>query len=67
MNRYHRGSSTVVASRFRSAAEAQLKVENSLPLRTIKNLDLFAASVTTLLLQDRLIYADAGDKNRLKN
>jgi hypothetical protein len=38
MNRYRRGSSTIVASRFGLAPEgAQLKVENPLPLRTIGN------------------------------
>jgi hypothetical protein len=37
MNRYRRGLSTIVASRFGSA-EAQLKVENAVSLHTIWNL-----------------------------
>jgi hypothetical protein len=40
MNRYRRGSSTIVALRFGLApVVAQLKVENPLPLRTIWNFD----------------------------
>jgi hypothetical protein len=40
MNRYHRGSSPIAASRLGSAhVEAQLKVENPIPLRTTRNFD----------------------------
>ena len=40
MNRYRRGSNNIVASKFGLApGGAQLKVENPLPLRTIRNFD----------------------------
>jgi hypothetical protein len=39
MTRYHHGSSTVVASSFEAHGEAQPKVENPVPLRTIGDFD----------------------------
>jgi hypothetical protein len=53
MNRYRRGSSATVASRF-GAVAAQLKVENPPPLRTIGHL-IFAR---VLSLQGNAFYSE---------
>jgi hypothetical protein len=48
MNRYHRGSSPIAASRLGSAhVEAQLKVENPGPLRTIEDFDYYRSPRTS--------------------
>jgi hypothetical protein len=60
MNRYHRLSSTIVASRFRSAhVRAQLGVENPVPLRTILKLDLLPSSRASNCCSSTLIYPEA--------
>ena len=60
MNRYHRGSSTIVAPKLRSAhVGAQLKVENPVPLRTIWNFDLLPSPRASYCCRATLIYPEA--------
>ena len=67
MNRYDRGSSTIVASRLGSAhVGAQLKVENPVSLRTIWNFDLLPSLRASYRCNAMLIYAEALIKNQLK-
>jgi hypothetical protein len=65
MNRYHRGSSTIVASRLGLAhAGAQLKVENPVLLRTILNFDLLPSPRASYCCRATLIYPEALIKNQ---
>jgi hypothetical protein len=68
MNRYHQGSSTIVASRFGSAhVGAQLKVENPVPLRTIWNFDLLPSARACLSLQRNAYLRRGFDQKSIKN
>jgi hypothetical protein len=65
MNQYHRGSSTIVASRLGLAhVGAQLKVENPVPLRTIWNFDLLPSPRASYCCRAMLIYPEALIKNQ---
>jgi hypothetical protein len=57
MNRYHRGASTVVASRLGLAhVRSQLKVENPAPLRTIWNFDLLPSPTSGLIAAGQRLF-----------
>ena len=65
MNRYHRGSSTIVAFKtwIGSCGVAQLKVENPVLLRTIRNFDLLPSPRASYCCRATLIYPEALIKN----
>src|SRR6516162_4812917 len=68
MNRYRRGSSTILSSRFGLAhIGAQLKVENSATLRTISNLIICGPSLASFCWQDRAYLPGSSHRNRIEN
>jgi hypothetical protein len=67
MKSIHRGSSTIVDSRLGLAGVGtQLKVENTVPLRTISNFDLLPSPRASYCCRATLIYPKVLIKNQLK-